>query len=148
MNKIDQWLIAKVQTAYLWAFDWTGIRVGMVIFLLTGGSNFLWWLKGGGWTAVLFIGVMGVIGISLSWIQDHSQTYFNVMALQQETSWFRKGFTLFVLCFFLLYLSSLDWRGVLSEMCWLGYCYVICVKVRDREPKSFKLFKLATAGAS
>lgn len=148
MRKIDQWLIAKVQDAYLWAFDWTGVRVGMVIFMLAGTSNFLWWLKYGEWIAVFFIGTMGIIGVALSWMQDHNQTCFNMIALHQETSWFRKGFTVFVLCFFLLYLFSLDWRGIISEMCWLGYCYMICVKVRDREPKEFKFFKLAMAGAS
>lgn len=147
MNKIDQWLVAKAQAVYLWMFDWTGVRVGMVLFVLAGMANFLWWLSDGSWIAVFLIGFMGIFGVWLSWIQDSDQKHFNVIAMTQEESIVRKGFTLLILSFFIMYCLMLSWRGIFAEALWFAYCYMLCVKVRDREPKEFKFFKLATAGA-
>lgn len=33
--EFDKWLMTQTQRAYLWFFDWTGVYVGTLTFLLT-----------------------------------------------------------------------------------------------------------------
>lgn len=149
IGKIDTWIIDKVQRAYLWALDWTGIFLGTIMFLLVAIQVcMLFWEEQHLIGAIVFL-----LGALCGYWYYHLQSagmkdMLNARAESEITEDRNIAMRLTFIGMNLLLIVSdslqANPRGVLFLMLNCVWWYLLCVKVRDREPKEFFKPKLAT----
>jgi len=80
------------------------------------------------------------------YLQGASVETYNKYALDIEGDWVRHIFIQLAIFWFLFDLSISHHRtmmNLLYDVCNFLMWYLFCLKVRDREPKEFKIWKLA-----
>jgi hypothetical protein len=144
--KLDAYLIARLNELYLWALDWTGIYVGTLVFLSMVPSIANLIARDHMWAGaiVLFCGIL--MGAPRYWLQGFSTDAFNKIALQLESQWPRHVFVWWNISELLLDFIIPEFRTLLyvaSDAGWLLLWYLIVLKIRERDPKHFTIWKLA-----
>lgn len=138
---LDEFFIAQTRRAYLWLYDWTGVYVGTVLFILT-----IAFVGVTGSTALvdfLVIFVNGVCGCLLHHEQHNRPDDFNAGA-EQRIKWTgRHLLNLFVLGIIIVAVVSLDLGWTMMAAVWLTINYTMTIKIRKREPKEFFEGRLA-----
>lgn len=144
--KLDAWVLAKVQDAYLWAFDWIGVYIGSLIFVC-GAVGVLPSLREGHYVFPCIIMFLISIVAYIRYSLQHSGMYeaYNTHVMSFEESAGRRIFIAFNLILMIMppYGFYVE-LGLMSNI--LGW-YLLSVKIRKRDPKEFKFLKTAMQGS-
>ena len=135
--RIDQYLINKIQDAFLWLFDWTGIFVAPIalcMFVLTiiirGKINPFDYIA------------LALIGYALlDYYRDQASenfTVYNLRARFMQSIWIRHLFVLLTYVAMVITIINVDIKGFIGEILFISYMYLLVVQIRKREPKEFK----------
>lgn len=154
MNKIDAHIIEKVQEAYLWFYDRTGILVASIIVALIGiqamavialpGHPVFKWI-------MAFMLLLNGLSVFVRWHLQVNAKFerYNATALDYRESRSRKFFI--GLSFSIAVLEALfgnTWWSVLFVAQVVDW-FVRCIMIRERDPKSFfELSPKASGGAA
>ncbi len=137
----DERAIDTIQETYLWFWDRTGVYVGMLAFTLYV-IQLLFFLPLNKIDFV-FMGFVGVFSGSRYVAQDKDIRLFN--AMQRE--WRNARMRIVVMGVVFLTMTPVGvgyWRFIGAGTFWFAFSYLLCVQVRDRDPKEwFPRFKLA-----
>jgi len=147
-RKLDDYLVARLNDLYLWAFDWTGVYVGTLIFL-----NGLWSItfliqQGNMWPAAFVMLLLIIIAGMRYYLQSIGPEVFNKFVLAQPAiPTFRAVFVTMAVFFFMVHVTVLkdvtSYLRIMGDISDILFWYALDIKVRDREKKDFKLPKLA-----
>lgn len=147
--RMDRWIIGKINTAYLWLWDWTGTYLATVMFLLLAAQATLTQIPRGNTVtaAVLII----ICGLSLSFMYYcQAKSMFeaiNRTAMMFEASKLRHAFIWFLAFGAVsdIFFSAYAVTTTIGNVSLIVYWYAICVKLRKRDPKEFKITSLIPA---
>lgn len=135
MKKFDAKLIDIVQNAYLWVWDRTGIYVSTLLFILYVGDHFFWAaLK---WFDFIFLAWAGLWCSYLYVVQSKDLRRLNDDLRQWRDFAVRPYLMILSFSIVMVDVLSLNAWHLASDICWLGWGYLACIQVRDREPKEF-----------
>lgn len=142
INKADDYLIKKFTEVYLWILDWTGIYLSTVCVALIVIGN----LVGTGDKISLVFALMNILILIPMYHKQNTGNYIamNAEAMFIQNFLFRRVFTLFLAIMIVVELITLDWKGLVNSCAYFIYFYMLCVCVREREPKKFEKRVLAT----
>lgn len=149
--KIDAYLIARLNDLYLWAFDWTGVFVGTIMFL-NGIIPVLNMIRQDHmWSGAIFMLCTLLMSAPRYWTQSKSVEAYNATVLLMEGSALRYFFVLFntinlIVDFFNPKFFNI-WY-ISSDLSLLLMWYLFMIKIRDRQKKDFKLPSLAMEKSS
>ena len=137
--RADTWLISKIQDAYLWLLDRTGIYVATLAFSIYAVICTLEIMDGGTawiWGAILIFVGLGVVPRYL--MQDKGQNErFNALSMALAEWHWRHQLNITIA---LLGVSSAitlhPWNG-LADIGFVLYGYLSLVMIRDRDKKPF-----------
>lgn len=154
LKTIDDLIIGWFETSYLWLFDWTGIyaaTVMMAMVIFSVGSDMIASKQiSGVWVAIF------CVGINFPWIfaryiaQDKKlYTAYNWGATEMRSSFLRIGFIyVFSPLMLMQEIVKHEMQSAFVSIMWMCVCFMMAVRIRDREPKEwFKARKLAYNGA-
>jgi 4-hydroxybenzoate polyprenyltransferase len=146
----DQFLINAAQAAYDWIFDRTGILKGhiaqtFIITYLTLRLGLhpvsLFWLS---------IPFIMFLLIAHHWNVHQKQSHYvtiNAQALVVSQSYFSLIFRMAILFLFFKFDEPFYWWSFSYGIVLLLFNYLMCVKVRDREPPESSFFEFNPTGA-
>lgn len=137
--KLDAWVIAKIQDAYLWFLDRTGIYVATVGFtvyavvgiseVLDGGTPWLWGL------------LLALVGLSLApryMMQDKCKNeQFNLIAMAMQDFRGRHLISMTIALIGLLEAVTLHPWSAMADFGFVLYGYLFLIMIRDRNKKPF-----------
>lgn len=156
-NRIDEWMITRGQAAYLWLYDWTGVYVATIaaiVMVLSNCSGAIFRLRPVGTIDLLLCGINLIVLLPYYKDQDRARyTAYNARAMFFQDNLFRRIISQFF--FITLFLEPLrfiwdpeTWsilQLMFSECCILMYFVLMCVCIREREPKEwFKRLELSS----
>lgn len=138
MKRIDDWIIERVQDAYLWLWDWTGATVAACQFVmfvmyivLRYGANFRT-------RDIVFVGIFGVLSAIDSYRQINNQDVFNAWARRnREVLSMRMLLNVFIVDSVFVFAVDHNGWGLVSETTWVVLSYLMTTQTRDREPREF-----------
>jgi hypothetical protein len=150
-KQFDQWLLNRINDAYLWLYDWTGIFVATVIFLNMNLVVLACIQRQSMWIgAIVFLcGVL--ISTPRYYLQSKGPEAYNKIVLASEGMsfhlrtfflWFNTAFFISDLLKGASYLELV--ANVANAMLW----FLMEIKIRDRDKKTFKQPKLAQQRSS
>lgn len=148
VKKIDDLLIDATQRAYLWLYDWTGVYVGTVTFVMCVTIVILYEVRGRPviWVDFLFLGINGIWScVAYLWQSTDRVDEFNSSADMRRTSIGRVVLNGSITVFLTMAIVDMNLLAVVSEFVWVALSYMIVVKIRKREPKNFWEHKLMGA---
>lgn len=135
----DAYLIERINTAYLWLLDRTGVYVAtlafitytaMVALLLANGRSIWFWLP-----------VLAFVGLSMGHkylMQDKGQNdIFNLGAMQWESWRWRHYFNISIVIFIIVEIIALTPIEAIIDIGFVTYGYLLTIKIRDRDKKPF-----------
>ncbi len=140
MRKIDQWLIARGERAYLWVFDVTGVYVGTLMVVLGGALVGLYVARGNpfGWGDGFFL-LLTMVVAGLMYSQQASGTveeYNASVEFQRTFAYYPRWFMNYtIVVFTLVAIVKMDAAMMLQEALWLVYTYTVTTKIRERRPQ-------------
>ena len=157
LTRIDNALIQFHQAAYLWLLDRTGVYLGtlMMANALAGNLHMYsstaerWGFSSRVALFLLCTGLMGMVSARV-WLLQKNGAYLahNLMALRIQTfRIIRGGFFAFMLPVMLEEIYRLEVFSFLDSLLAVSLQYLLCVQLREREPKSFFKESLSLAGA-
>jgi uncharacterized protein with PQ loop repeat len=138
---LDDKIVGVVNDAYLWVYDWTGVYVATVVFIVDA-PEFVHMINSKETGAACIFAFFLVTLVVWLYYGQMSGNYlqFNKSAEWMQRfplRWFFIGLSLWLMMgHALLYKPFLVVLDVLD----LVYWFVICVKIRDRNKKTFELF--------
>jgi len=153
-KKFDQWLLNRINDAYLWLYDWTGIFVATVIFLNMNLVVLACIQRQSMWIgAIVFLcGVL--ISTPRYYLQSKGPEAYNKLVLFTEhfsfhaRTFFLGFYTVFFIGDLLNLLNGANYfepiASVANAMLW----FLLDIKIRDRDKKTFKQPKLAQQRSS
>lgn len=142
---MDRYIITKLQDAYLWVYDWTGVYVASLAV-----GFFLFGKVISGFTldpVSLLLTIFNIVILIPAYIeQDKNQILmYNARALSYQTMMPRKLLTAFVAGLTAGEIVFHEYADAVYGVCIILYVYLLTVCIREREPKEwFKQRKLAT----
>lgn len=145
---MDVWTCDKLEEAYLWAYDWTGVTVGtcMAFSILAISTIEV------AHSVTTFEAIVPLIGnagclfgaFSRFTIQNsENDTMYNLIATMNRNHWIRKGFTFITYVFILMFAVTQTLDEVAIFSFFQLYNLLGCVRIRKRNKKTFKLPSLA-----
>jgi hypothetical protein len=139
--KLDGLIIRRLNDAYLWALDWSGIYVGTIIFFGSVPSLYRMVSHGDMWFAAFFLFCTILIALPRYVIQGMGMIeVFNNISMQFESSaarHFLNGFNIVS-----LFSDAFHRHNPLDVFCdimILFMWYTFTFKIRKRDPKTFEL---------
>ena len=137
--KADAWLISKIQDAYLWLLDRTGVYVATLGFgiyvviglaeVMDGSMPWLWFV---------LIALVGLSVVPRYLMQDKGQNErFNALSMAM-TEW-RWRHLISILIFDMAVVSAITLHpwGILANIGFVLYGYLSLIMIRDRDKKPF-----------
>jgi hypothetical protein len=149
VRKFDEAIIKYVQEFYLWLWDWTGIYLPTVWFIVLSidlGTEFLLFDKFRFMIFVLFAFFGVYCGLYYALQDTRKYQQMNAVARYFQEGVLRIVMTVMLLCFAVNDIVERDWH-VISALACIAFFYLRCVQLRDREPKDF-FRKVVAMGAS
>lgn len=139
MRKIDDALLIAAQRAYLWLFDWTGVYVGTLLFLLGGLATVMDVLAYGRLRLVgyLLVGTYGLFGWWRINLQSKGDEAYNAVAETETKNPMRWFFLLFFVFFLVQEIAQMKLADAVQTMAFICALYLFTVKIRPRDPKEF-----------
>lgn len=149
LRELDSQIILKLQEAYLWLYDRSGVYVAtcMMVSIFIGIGALT--LNDGKMDFLrIFVVILNlVVVIPNYWMQEKQEfTQFNFIAMMLHQSMFRFGFVYFW-CFpmFMLDMLLMKWAWGINQVAVIVFLYLSCIMIREREPKDWiTKHKLAT----
>lgn len=146
---LDQRIINKIQEAYLWFYDWTGVYAPTVAvsFFLLGKMATGFKLD----PINIIITIFNIVVLIPSYLdQDKNRiATYNLRALAMQGLSFRLFFTAVILGFTVGEIVNLQFADAFYSFTLIMYIYMTVICIREREPKEwFKKPKLAMDYAS
>lgn len=138
--RVDAWVLFKIQDAYLWLLDRTGVYVGTLMFAtyvyVAAGAIFA--REESFWLWMVLLAMTGwVAGIRYLW-QDRAQhERYNMMAMFMEQWRWRHTFNIFIGMVLIFEIITLNPLAASQEIAFLVYGYLLLIKIREREKKPF-----------
>lgn len=148
-NRLDAYLIDKAQSAYLWVFDWTGVYVATLAFLSIATPMVLGMMRriqDGSYSSPAFAGFLLVLnGLFLMrpyLLQERGEhDIYNMIALFARHHWLPTSLRWFLICLGISGMMHFTLRGqyvrAVAEIGWVTYVLLVCVMIREREPREF-----------
>jgi hypothetical protein len=137
--KLDAYVLSKVQDAYLWALDRTGIYVATISFVVYAGIVIMCLSKG--YSVWVWLPLLGFVGFSLGpkyLMQDRAENErFNVIAMLMQSSWWRHPLQMSMALFAFIGTVDLDPLEFAIDSGFILYFYLALVMIRDRDKKPF-----------
>lgn len=152
---IDKFIQKKVESSYLWLYDWTGVYVGQLMMLL----GFLIFAENLGiclkqqpnwfWSSFFLLVLVGD-GYGRSHIQHLGLNHlYNAYVLDWIHSIWRTMSIIANATFLFTTMVVIDVKGMVYFLAVLVFLYLRGVMIRDREPRSFQFHRqMAASGAS
>lgn len=137
--KLDAWIISKVQDAYLWLLDRTGVYVATLTFGIYAVVGLSEIMDGG---STLWCGVLiALVGFSVApryLMQDKGENNrFNVISMAM-TSWRLRHFIIILMiCSSVISAITLHPWAALANLGFVLYGYLFMIMIRDRDKKPF-----------
>jgi hypothetical protein len=144
-HNIDQWVINRIQTSYLWLYDWTGVYVASVAVI-----SFLLGKAIAGFrvdSISLCLTIWNIVVLIPMYLLQDKGNYkrYNRCALIVQGLTVRLVFTWSIIFIGIIEICMLDFRQACNSFALVFYMYSTCICIREREPKEwFKQYKLAT----
>lgn len=141
--EIDEKIIDRLQEAYLWLFDRTGVYVAttsmvlIIMWFVVGNlrSPDYMWLTLLGLVACI---ICGLAQISRYRLQDRAQyEKFNAIALLSRQDDIRISFQSILAVFAALDALNLDVLSFIRDMCLIIYFMTFAIMIRERDKKPF-----------
>lgn len=153
LRNFDSAIIARVQDAYLWLYDRSGMYVAtcMMVCIFTGmgaltiSDGKMDWFR-------IFVVLLNFVVIIPNYLMQDKQKFieFNLMAMMLHQSSFRFWFVhgwLYPIC--VIDLIMFHWAWAFNQVAVAVFMYLSCIMIREREPKDWiTKHKLVTEGAS
>lgn len=140
--KVDAWVLSKIQDAYLWLLDRTGVYVGTLMFAtyvyVAAGAIFArhesLWL----WLWMVLLAMTGwVAGIRYLWQDKAQHERYNSLAMFMEQWRWRHICNVLIGMVLIFEIIILDPLGASSQIAFLVYGYLLLIKIRERDKKPF-----------
>lgn len=137
--RVDAWVLSKIQDAYLWLLDRTGVYVGTLMFVsYVYVVGIFFWAYGTSWILIAILASVGITsGQRYLWQDKGKNERFNAASISIEGWALRHPLNLFVLFFTVFDAVILDPISASSKIVFLLYSYLLIVKIRNRDKKPF-----------
>lgn len=141
LDDADAWLIDKVQDAYLWLFDRTGIYVGVLMFAMCVIDHIIMIAQwGSGPMTLVTAAAGGIWSLQMAKCQKDSKAKFNLIARFWRTSIYRKMLTLMSIWMAVIGLANTPLASLGLVITIVMYGCLPSIYLRDREPPEHHSF--------
>lgn len=133
------WVLSKIQDAYLWLLDRTGVYVGTLMFVCYVWIAAISVYRGESlWIWMLLLAIVGwVAGVRYLWQDKAQHERYNSLAMFMEQWPWNHVFNIFLGSMFFGFMIMLNPISASQQLAFLLYSYLLMVKIRERDKKPF-----------